>query len=95
MKIAKKLKNVSDSFQGVAWLYELSPPMDQTNADGYISKEKFVIASACDVAFSGPETFVFACNAKGKIKSWTELAGSGRGLLDCDAAIRRAGYEVE
>lgn len=56
---------------------------------------QYVVASAAAGPRSGPETYVFAADENGVITEWDLLTGSARGDLDHDAAIRRAGYEVE
>jgi len=72
-------------FSGSAKLYRLNPPFE---------KHRYVVASATVALFSGPETYLFGSDARGKIKDWGELPGSYRGGLSEDTAIRNAGYEV-
>lgn len=55
---------------------------------------EYVVVSASNVPFSGPETYIFAADEDGKIVRWTELDGSFRGELDHEKALRGAGYEV-
>lgn len=45
-------------------------------------------------AYSGPETYIFGCDADGEVLDWCELDGSFRGGFDHEAALRGAGYEV-
>lgn len=66
-------------------VYVMSPPHD--GAD-------FVLASAANAPYTGPETYLFPCDADGDVTCWGELDGSYRGGLDCDEAIRNAGYKV-
>lgn len=40
------------------------------------------------------ETYIFPCDAAGKVADWGELDGSYRGGSDHAKALRRAGYEV-
>lgn len=82
--IAKKIRSIP-GFTGEAWLYELTPPF---------GPHQFVISSAANVLFSGPETYVFPASEAGEVTSWSELEGSFRGGLNCDQAIRNMGYEV-
>lgn len=54
----------------------------------------YVVVSAADVPYSGPETYIFPSNEKGTILKYTELPGSFRGALDHARALRNAGYVV-
>lgn len=86
-------------FRGDARLYHVEPPVKWVkgyDADWnpvYCDTE-YVIVSAVTVEYSGPETYIFPANQKGKVSSWEELRGSYRGGLDHAEALRRAGYTV-
>ena len=71
--------------RGEGRIYKLSPRL---------GKFTYVWVSAANVLSSGPETYIFGCNAKGEVKEWGELEGSFRGALDHERALRNAGYEV-
>jgi hypothetical protein len=76
-------------------VYRLSPPLQIKNYDGEVESEtEYVWVSAADAMFSGPETYIFACDEGGEVTSWLELEGSFRGALDHEEALRGAGYEV-
>lgn len=71
---------------GAEWVvWRLSEPLE-----GY----DHVVTSAVVAPFSGPETYVFGCDADGAINDFTDLDGSFRGSLDHVQAITGAGYEV-
>jgi hypothetical protein len=53
-----------------------------------------VLVSVVTVIFSGPETYIFACDEQGEVESWLELGGSTKGVLDHAEALRNAGYEI-
>jgi len=72
-------------WQGDARLYRCEPPL-KGNA--------YVVVSAVDATFSGPETYVFAADVDGNVNDYRELDGSFRGGLDHAEALRGAGYEV-
>jgi len=81
---------------GVAKLYRLSPPLiDMDYEDKERGSYEYVVVSATVAMFSGPETYIFPSDAKGKVTSYGELEGSYRGGLDHEAALRRAGYTVK
>jgi hypothetical protein len=85
--IATFIKNMElTQAKGDQRLYHLDPPLDG---------HEYVVSSAIVVPYSGPETYVFPANSDGAITNWTELSCSARGELDPEAAIRRAGYEIE
>jgi len=92
--IAWKVKDVSDKFKGEAWLYRVEPPAPY----GWSGEEKteYLVASAVSMPFGTltPETFIFPADATGKVLDWGELPGSFRGEMDCDRAIREAGYTI-
>ena len=54
----------------------------------------YVVVSAVDADFSGPETYIFASDEKGNVLDWTELDGSFRGEFNHKMALENAGYEV-
>lgn len=60
----------------------------------FLDGHEYVVASAVDVPYSGPETYIFPANRDGKIVDWGELNGSMRGTLDIDYAMENAGYVV-
>lgn len=74
------------NMRGNARIYGLNPPMD--------NKWHYVLVSAVEVDFSGPETYIFPCTVSGKILSWTELRGSFQGGLDHTRALKNAGYRI-
>lgn len=80
---------------GQAAVYRLDPPLDITDWDDKVTgTTEHVWVSAAEVMFSGPETYIFACDADGEVTDWGELTGSYRGGLDHAEALRGAGYEV-
>ncbi len=94
-KTAKLLKDNLPDFTGHAALYKLSPPLVEKDWDEKVKgKHAFVVVSATNAMFSGPETYIFPADKKGKIKSWGELDGSYRGGSDHRRALRDAGYAV-
>lgn len=50
--------------------------------------DHYVVTSAADVLYSGPETYVFAADSEGTITDWVELRGSFRGSFDHERAVR-------
>ena len=84
-----------DGFNGDARLYKVEPQITQLDWDNNeVAKHDYVVVSAADVMFSGPETYIFPADEHGEIVSWRELDGSFKGGLDHIAALARAGYEV-
>ena len=59
-----------------------------------IEGNKFVITSASNVPYSGPETYIFASDSEGKILDWSELPGSFRGSLEHKKCLENIGYQV-
>lgn len=76
-------------FTGDARLYKLNPPIEY---DG--ESHKYVIVSATNAMFSGPETYIFPADKKGKIINWGELPGSFQGECNHREALENAGYEI-
>lgn len=85
MKTATWIKSQANS-KADQRVYRLDPP--------YGGTYDFVVVSAADVPFSGPETYIFPCTADGDITDFGEMEGSYRGGLDHEAALRGMGYEV-
>lgn len=75
-------------------LWHVDPPVKYQDYD--TTKEtEYVISSATDVPFSGPETYIFPANEKGEVIHWGELSGSYKGGLDHDEAIKNLKDEEE
>ena len=97
---ATYLENVSEYFAGAAGLWRMSPPLryERYEATGedvndFVGHEaQYVIVSAANVMFSGPETYIFPATASGEIVTWGELPGSYKGGLSQQQALRNAGY---
>lgn len=96
MGTATLLKDDLAGFNGHAALYRLDPPMRDKDWDDKPRGRpiRHVVVSAANVMFSGPETYIFAANAKGKISNWRELDGSYRGDLNHTQALAGAGYTI-
>ena len=94
---AKPIADVSPKFAGHAVVYRLSAFVPY----GYDRREKpfpprtrYIVASAANVPYDGPETYLFPCDAEGNVLDWGELPGSTRGTLDHNRAIQEAGYKL-
>lgn len=84
-KIARRL-HAKIALPGItASIYEMTPPYC-----GY----QYVRSSASHHIPGIRETYLFGCDANGKILDYMELPGSTQGILDPDQAIRNAGYVV-
>lgn len=93
-KKATFVRKLTD-FTGDARLYKVDPPIEQKDWEGNVeATHEYVIASATNVMFSGPETYLFPANEAGEVIDWGELDGSYRGGFDHEAALTGAGYEV-
>lgn len=95
-KTATDLGPVNPENNGDQRLYQLDPPLpgfawNDEDAPQY----EYVVVSAADVSFSGPETYIFGSDKTGEIVSWSELDGSFKGDLDHGQALRNAGYVVK
>lgn len=71
---------------GHASLYKLDEPLDG---------HEYVIVSATNAMFTGPETYIFPSTEDGECEDFGELEGSFKGDLNHYTALRNAGYEVE
>lgn len=92
--IATEIKRLTD-YTGDARLFKLSPPLKTIEWDDDTEKEyEYVVVSATNAMFSGPETYIFPANEEGEVVNWSELDGSYKGGLDHVQALRGAGYEV-
>jgi hypothetical protein len=90
MKTATMLYEMT-GMNGRANLYRLSEALESWEGNKY----EYVVVSAVDVPFSGPETYIFGADENGGITDWMELPGSFRGDLDHEEALKGAGYTVE
>lgn len=82
-------------FAGHAALYRLDPPLQDYDWDDLpTDKHEFVVVSAAEVMFSGPETLILPATPDGKVSDWGELPGSGKGTLSHETALSKAGYAV-
>ncbi len=98
MKIATLVKEL-DGFTGTARLYRVEPPTQYNTYDDndeQVSRStEFVVVSAANAMFSGPETYIFPANVDGDVIDWLELEGSFKGALDHEKALSRAGYTIQ
>src|SRR5687767_5916908 len=95
-KTATELRRLG-GFQGDARLYELSEPVEYDydyDTEKYKSSTRYVVVSAADAMFSGPETYIFPGDEQGQIVDWGELDGSFKGDLDHERALAEAGFAV-
>lgn len=97
MKTAKFLGIVNQgSSTGSQKHYHLDPPIvsEPWDDDEDGEEHDYVVVSATNAMFSGPETYIFGADKDGKIVNWTELPGSFKGGLNHEFALGNAGYEV-
>jgi hypothetical protein len=90
MITATYIKDVA-RFTGTAKLYRLSEPAPY-GWDNDEGATEYVIVSAANAMFSGPETYIFPANDAGEVTDWTEMDGSYRGGLCHESAIASAGW---
>lgn len=91
MNTAKHLTTLT-GWHGDARVYELDPPMDDDP-----EQWRYVIVSAVDAMFTGPETYIFPAEKQGDVfttVNMLELDGSFKGALDHEQALENAGYKV-
>ena len=67
-------------------LWKAEPPLDGN---------EYIITSASDVMFTGPETYIFPADKDGNITSWCELRGSYRGELNHKRCFSNIGYCIK
>lgn len=91
--IATRIKEL-DGFAGDAALYRLAPPVIEVGSDNVIETREYVVVSAANVAYSGPETYIFAATPDGEIIDWCEMSGSERGTLCHAEVLSNAGYRI-
>jgi len=84
-KTATLVRDNLPRFHGHAALFRLDPPLEGA---------EYVIVSAANVAFSGPETYIFPGGENGMPTSWGELDGSRRGSFTHDEVLEDLGYTV-
>lgn len=60
----------------------------------YLDAYEHILASAADVPYSGPETYLFVCDQEGEVLDWLELPGSQKGILDVGRVLIDAGLRV-
>ncbi len=80
-RFAKKIKNISET----QILWSVFPR---------INGHKWIITSAKDIPFTGPETYMFGADENGHIVEWDELEGSYRGGLEHRICFQNIGYNT-
>lgn len=96
-KTARLIGPVNPEANGDQKLYRLTPPMpgwEPWSDDEKQAHWDYVVVSAVNAMFSGPETYIFGADSAGEILDWSELDGSFKGALDHEQALRNAGYEA-
>lgn len=81
---AKLIKNIQ-GWAGDARVYQLTP-----EHEGY----EYVVVSAVNAPFSGPETYIFPSNEIGEVSDWGELGGSQRRSISHEEILEGLGYLV-
>ena len=78
-------------------LYRLDPPLraHSWDDDEEVPAYEYVVVSAANVIFSGPETYIFGANEKGEVVDWAELPGSYKGGLSIADALMDVGYALK
>jgi hypothetical protein len=79
---AVKIKNINDS----QILWSVFPR---------ISGHKWIVTSAKNLPFTGPETYMFGADENGNIVDWSELEGSCRGTLEHKVCFQNIGYNID
>jgi len=97
-KTAKFIRTLTEGFRGTAKLYAVSPRIKyrtwNDSLDEVAKTAGFVVVSAADVPYTGPETYIFPADEKGEIVDWGELDGSQRGKVSHEHVLIEAGYEL-
>jgi len=96
MKEAKFIKKLKD-YRGDARLYKVNEPVEFDRdyvLEKFIKKTSYIIVSATNVMFNGPETYIFPADKKGNVISWTELEGSRKGTLSHNKVLTEIGYSI-
>ncbi len=88
------VRDVSAKFNGKARLYKVTPRATYAPTSSKQRQTSYLVSSAA-TAYGEDETYIFPANRSGAVLDWGELIGSGKGHLDCDRAIRDAGYTLE
>ncbi len=88
------VKDVSAKFWGIVRLYKVTPKATYTLVSQKQRQTSYVVSSAA-TAYGEPETYIFPANRSGTVLDWGELSVSGMGFLDCDRAMRDAGYTLD
>lgn len=84
MKTATLLHTGTSETGAEQRFYRLDPPLQG---------HKYVLVSAVEALFTGPETYIFPADKRGEVTDWGELEGSYRGGLDHHEALMNVGYE--
>lgn len=92
---ARLIKDRLPNFRGHAQLWRVHPPLKRYSwSDEEADAYEYVVVSGARVSFSGPETYIFGADSKGKVLNWGELPGSFKGAIDHERALRGAGYDT-
>lgn len=85
-------------FRGDARLYRVDPPIEYAKPwdqdDPPAKTADYVVVSATNAMFTGPETYIFPATKDWEVINWMELDGSFRGGYDHERALLGAGYHV-
>ena len=84
-KVAVLVQDNLPGFRGRVKLYKLTPPIALIG-----ETSEYVVASAADTPDHGPETMLFASDAKGKPTTWEDLANCSG--YDHAEVLRQVGY---
>jgi len=94
-RFVRKMKGLSD-----AALFRCAPLMACEKYGGkgndYIPSETeyVIVSSAVGCLDKLPQTYIFPCDATGKITDWGQLRGSFSGGFNHEKALNNAGYDI-
>ena len=96
LKRATLISNISERFNGEAFLYEVDPPIkygicDEPDGRGFIDSNEtnFVIVSTLSRLSS-----IFPCDNYGKVSSWNEIT-SVITMASPEMMLGRLGYTID
>ena len=88
-KIAIDLKTTKS--RGHARLYRVVPPMRDYDDEPH----DYVIVSAVEVPYEGPETYIFPAHANSdEPTAWLEMPGSQKDTLSHERVLHALGYRI-
>lgn len=82
------MKDISDMYDGKAYLYKVDPPAEYLLSEEDRALTPYIVASVPTLPAHEPRVYLFPADEHGKLLDWTDIM-VWKGISDIDTAVRQ------